>query len=254
VAGLLTLDAAAARARAFLGEPDARFGGMFGILPFGTVGPDHYYVVELSLLSPDGAPTRQFFQVDALTGMVLEAHFPDRGAAPALAQPLGDEEARGLAADYARAHFPAFGTLTYGAMLTNQTGDPQYNVGEAVFVASWQLLASESGAYLPTRVQVAISPRSGQIVGYSARQDDYTGPTAPRITREEAEARAREAQLARGFRDVPATGAALYAMMPYSLNAHQAEGVLVWAVQFPGYVPVYIDALTGEVVIEGPKG
>jgi hypothetical protein len=254
VAGLLSLDEAAARVRAFLGQPDARFSAKYVPVSYGYGGTTPaYYIVSLRELRADGTIAADVFNVDTRSGLVDSASFSGWATAPALTQPLDSEAARVRAEDYARAHFPDFGTLTFAGIST-QRGVPQNGIDEEFLVAQWDFHDPGSGAVLPTSVQVRVSPRSGQIVGYSARQDDYRGPTVPQITREEAEARAREAQLARGFRDVPASGSALYGLMPYSLNANQAAPVLVWAVQFPGYVPVYVDALIGEVIVEGPKG
>lgn len=252
--GLLTLEAAAIRLRAFLGQPEAQFAASY--IPvysgFSDTTPA-YYTVGLRELLPDGTTRQDLFNIDARTGLVSGANFFGWATAPALAQPLDSEAARARAEDYARAHFPDFGTLIFAGIRT-QRGVPQNGIDEEFLVARWDVHDPVSGAVLPTNVQVTVSPRSGQIVGYSARQDTYGGPTVPQIMREEAEGRAREAQLARGFLDVPASGSALYGLPAYSLNANQAGPVLVWAVQFPGYVPVYVDALTGAIIVEGPKG
>jgi len=235
---LLALDEAAARVRAFLEQPDARFSAKYMV--------NESVVIALYPLLPDGATTKDVFIVNARSGLMSDAYFNEQGVAPALAQPLTDEQARVQAEAYARAHFPAFATVAYDGVLLDQSREPRYGVDEDLFVASWQLVAPESGAYLPTRVQVAISPRSGQIVGYSARQDAYSGPTVPRITREAAVTLAQAAQRTKGFPDTPVAGVALYGLPAFSLNANQTDPMLAWVIQFQGYVPVYIDAFTGE--------
>ncbi len=253
-AGLLTLEAAAARMRTFLGQPQAHFFAWYdAVLPVYGEGMPLKYIVKLRRVASDGTLALDTLYIDARTGLVGHATFPARAKEPPLAQPLMEEAARARAEAYARTRFPQFATLTFTGV-TTQLGGPQFDVNEDLFVVTWAQRTTDSGAMLPVTVRVVISPQNGQVLDYIANQQIYVGPTVPEIARGEAEVIARDAMRAKSGRDMTPTDVTLDCKMPYSINAEQTGPVLVWSVRFLGYPPVYIDALTGAVIVAGPLG
>lgn len=252
--GLLSLDEAAVRARTFLGQAGARFFAWYATVP-GRNGNANPAAVDITLrlVAPDGTLALDTLYIDARTGLVGHATFPARAKEPPLAQPLTEEAARARAEAYARTRFPQFATLTF-TRVTTQLGGPQFDVNEDLFVVTWAQRTTDSGAMLPVTVRVVISPQNGQVLDYIANQQIYVGPTVPEIARGEAEVIARDAMRAKSGRDMTPTDVTLDCKMPYSINAEQTGPVLVWSVRFLGYPAVYIDALTGAVIIAGPLG
>jgi len=252
--GLLSLDEAAARARTFLGQAGGRFFAWYEPVPsrYGNAIPAHI-TITLRPVALDGTLALDTLQVDARTGLVNYATFPARAKDSALARPLSEGGARARAEAYARERFPQFASLTFTGV-TTQLGGPQFDVNEDFFVVTWAQRTTDSGATLPVTVRVVVSPQNGQVLDYSANQQTYVGPTVPEIAQGEAEVIARDAMRAKLGRDVAPTEVTLDCKMPYSINAEQTGPVLVWSVRFPGYSLVYVDALTGQMIVAGPTG
>ncbi len=248
VAGLITLDQAAAATRAFLGEPAAALTA--GYVPvsngFGGDTPAGY-LVSLRRLGATGAAAADVFNVDARTGTVSGVSAL-AWVAPAPGDvPIDANGARDRATAYAAAHQPAFPQLAPRAGRDGGTPDL------AEFL--WQGRDGASGAWLPTSLRVIVSLRSSAIVGYAWFDTPYSGPTAPTLTAAEARARADDAARADArYAGLAAETPVLEAYAAYTLNSTQTTPRLVWTVAYPGQGSLYVDALTGEVLRGEARG
>lgn len=248
--GLLTLDDAKARVRAFLGEPQAVIEGRFQETPVLTPGVES---LKRFLMSRQvaGVAEADTFIVDATTGEVTEATIVSNTPLGAPNKPVTEPEARGIAADFARAHFADFSHLTATDARTDELdGSP----GPDIYRATWNVVAADSGAIMPTFVRVGVDLRTGRVTDYQSWRFDYQGPTMPTVSREQA----TQAALAEASNDARLANASVR-QTRLAVSATPKGYWLAWIVLVAGAErndSFTVDALTGEVLnpVGTPRG
>jgi hypothetical protein len=227
--------------RQFIGNPTADLvaSGPYADDPLTSRLGLHYTVV-----TPEYPATGGAFAVRATDGKVLsmQLRFPDGATIPKLSL----QEARAIAEDFARRHYPPFAQFQWVPAPAFSNG----NQGTYIFI--WYRVLNAYGVLAPmgTDLEVRVDGITGQVFSYLAPMDiPIMAPLVPRIPLEQAK------QIAAPF-------AALdLAQVPFNLAYLQISqdsfGVqrLEWHIsQQPRPVTdpelhydVWVDALTGEV-------
>lgn len=244
--GSVSLAEARTAVRAFIGEPDAVLTGEYDPGIPSLRRPQ--YLLKRHIV---GSKTLDTFTVDAASGEVFGVSMPSNDTPCAPKQPIDGAEGLARAEAFARSHYPNFDRL---ASRSSQIST------EAPFILasmSWQLRAVDSGAWLPTGVGVQVSLATGRIIQYSRFHHEYTGPTMPQLSMEQA----RELALAEARKDPRLVGATVEETILFVHAPGQAyiraerESRLVWRIRLsnppPGQDPrnvFFVDASTGEVL------
>ena len=240
-AGLVPYSVALQSARLFSGRQDLLLDGG---LERGGDGPASFAVYYLE--TPDG---HESFRIEARTAEVLEmtrlGELPVSGGSDSLDSIRAELAAERFAAD----HFLGFEALS----LVERNATPAAGGGQ-LYSFKWTMVASESGAELPTSVSVSLAATSGEVVWYLAQRESTTLDVRPRVGRDEAVMTA--ALLAdRTERWDARTPTSVRLQVIFD---HDNQQRLVWAVTFPGRpglapearpsLRILVDAHTGEPV------
>jgi hypothetical protein len=238
---LLSFDLAVQSARQFTGQPDlALDGGLERGMPFQSDYAAYYL---------EGA-TDQTYRVDARTGEVLEMTRLDRlvssGTDGARLDTLGADV---VAEQFAANHFLGFSSLSL--VDRNVAAGPD---GSQLFTYKWALLASESGAELPTSVSLSLASASGEVVWYLAQRESALINVEPAVGRDLAISTAA-VLVDRAARWDARTPSSVRLQVIFNAENQQQ---LVWAITFPSRadaivagrpsLSVLLDAQTGELL------
>lgn len=248
--GLLTLEEAKARVRAFLGEPQAVIEGRFQETPILTPGVESLKRFFLSR-QVAGVTEPDTFTVDATTGEVIEATIVSNTPLGAPRKPVSEAEAEAIAVEFARTRFAGFSHLTATDARTDELdGFP----GPDIYRATWNVVAADSGAIMPTSVRVGVDLRTGRVTDYQSWRFEYQGPTMTTVSREQA----TQAALAEASNDARLANASVR-QTRLAVSATPKGYWLAWIVLVEGAErndSFTIDALTGEVLnpVGTPRG
>jgi hypothetical protein len=240
---LVSLDLAVQSARQFAGRQDLV---LEGGLEHGESAQYGYAAYYLESVAGSGD---QSYKVDGRSGEVVEMTRLDRLASSGTTARLGALEAESAAERFAAGHFLGFSSLN----LVEQGTAPGPG-GVQLYTYKWALLASESGAELPTSVSVSLASSSGEVIWYLAQREAATVQAQPAISRELAVSTAA-VLVDRTSRWDASTPTSVRLQVIYNGDNRQQ---LVWAITFPSRTDVavpgrpslrlLIDAQTGESI------
>ena len=240
-AGLVPYSLALQSARLFSGRPDLVLDGGLEQGGEGAASFAMYY-----LETPGGDES---YRIDARTAEVLEMTRLDRLGGASGAEGLDSVRAELLAERFVADRFLGFEALS----LVERNVTPAAG-GSQLYSFKWTMVASESGAELPTSASVALSSSTGEVVWYLAQRESVAVDARPRVGRDEAVLTA--ALLAeRAGRWDARSPASVRLQVIFDQDNRQR---LVWAITFPskpGLAPegrpnlrILVDARTGEPV------
>ena len=239
-AGLVPYSLALQSARLFSSRQDLAVDGGLEQDGEGATSFAMYY-----LETPDG---QESYRIDARTAEVLEMTRQDRPAGAGGTDGLDSVRAELLAERFVADRFLGFESLS----LVERNVTPAAG-GSQLYSFKWTMVAAESGAELPTSVNVALSS-AGEVVWYLAQRESVAVDVRPRVAREDAVlAAAQLAERAGGWDARTSTSVRLQVIFDQDNQQR-----LVWAVTFPSKLDsapegrpslrILIDAQTGGPV------
>jgi hypothetical protein len=248
----LTLDGAQAQVRTFLDEPAPLLEGYFVDEAAPAAGAGGRLVVSLSnrklfkLQRPvAGLPTPDEFTVDASSGEVIDAFLHSHAIHRVSRRLIGETQALAAAQAFGRTRFAEFDQLVLReAGISGIAGD-----GVPTYIVRWARRA-ESGARLPTALQIGVDMETGQVATYSAQRVEYRGPTDPAISRE----RAIELALAEAHKDIRLATPRAGRVELMTWQGAFGDWRLAWSVGLDSVPPgvmtrrFFVDALTGAIL------
>lgn len=243
---LISLEMARQSAERFSGQDELALEGGLEAGPFGA-GTFEIYYLEGAAAETAG---EQSFKVDGRSGEVLEATRLDRIMAPSRGW-LSPLEAESRAERFVAERFLGFKTMS----LVERSANPGPN-GSRLYSFKWAMLATESGAELPTSVSVSLSAGNGEVVWYLAQRDSTTVDARPQVSREAAISSAAGLVDRTGRWDARAPNSVRLQVV-YSPNQLSRQQ-LVWGLTFPSRpdeaapgrpdLRILIDAHSGEAL------
>ena len=226
--------------RQFAGDPN---------LQFEDRGVDDYPFGQTRRLVTTGTREQTSYQVDVETGEVRAVFHHDQQAETV---EIDQEQARNLALDYARAHYPDFDTLNL-TLVTDQLVD-QGEESDKFYSFQWVRLDPDSGATLPFMARIRVNAATGEIASYTNLRQEVTVSTQPQIDEAQANAAALQA-VAETLPQAQVESSALGVTALPQDEAYSSQ-MLLWQVMVTGlsnemgYTPgalVFVNAHTGEV-------
>jgi hypothetical protein len=189
------------------------------------------------------------FKVDARTGEVVEANWPDRLTPPSADLHLSQDEAESRAGQLAEQRFSGFNELS----LVERRTAPAAN-GNRLYTFKWAKLAPDSGAELPTSVNLSLTESSGALVWYLVQRMPVEVDVQPVVLRADAVTTAASLADRSGIWDTNKPSSVRLQVIYDDDNRQR----LVWAVSFGrrpdgppssrSTVQVLLDARSGETL------
>jgi hypothetical protein len=241
---LISLETATASVRAFSGRDALELAGG---LQSASVDQGRYPVFYIEPTVSDSAGSDSF-RVDARSGEVIEATEVGQLAAPA-GTDLSPIEAEQQAERFVTDRFLGFSTLN----LVDRSVAPAANENR-LYVFKWAMLASESGAELPTSVSVALATSTGQMVWYRAQRESVQIDSRPVVSRESAVSSTAAVVEQGGIWDSRSPSSVRLQVLHDPDNRQQ----LVWSISFPARagataarssLRVLVNATSGELIV-----
>lgn len=181
---LITPEQAKQAVRAFEGNPNLEFETIE--LRHDTSGPSWSHRSWYELNAKENYPHGHWWNVDARTGEVLSAHYPETLPANPVEPfgPLTKEQCRQIAENFSRAKYQNFDQMNLQLVAEEWTG------------RGWRFEWRQKlafGALSLNGVEVEVNPSDGRIQSYSAIRIGIVNPREPKLTKEQAIERAKEA-------------------------------------------------------------
>lgn len=238
----ITPEQAMEAVRAFEGKPDLEFSTVD--LQHDTSGPSWSHRSWYSLLHRDYPEVPHDWMVDARTGEVISAYYGDAVPSVPVSKPFGPltkEQCYQIAENFARTKYQGFDQMNLQLVEEEWTGKG--------WRFEWrQKLAF--GALGINGVEVEVNPADGRIQNYSADRISALPPKEPKLTREEAIEKAKEAA---GISEVDwIEGPELLADPIGNVYWGLALGGIDADGNYRGYA-ITLNAETGEVISKAPQ-